>query len=104
MFKECGLIEKYGSGIGRIKKFCKEHRIIEPKFQEIQKGFQVTLYKKRVDEKVKKRSSRSNYTFFFCSNDKFFGLNLEKHFQDNIDLLSRNSAIIRALKDGYGQT
>jgi len=30
-------------------------------------------------------------------------ITLEKHFQDNIDLLSRNSAIIRALKDGYGQ-
>ena len=30
-------------------------------------------------------------------------ITLEKHFQDNIDLLSRNSAIIRALEDGYGQ-
>ena len=51
MFKECGLIEKYGSGIGRIKKFCKEHNIIEPKFEEIQKGFQVTLYKEKISEK-----------------------------------------------------
>ncbi len=50
MFKECGLIEKYGSGIGRIKKFCKEHNIIEPKFEEIQKGFQVTLYKEKISE------------------------------------------------------
>ena len=50
MFKECGLIEKYGSGIGRIKKFCKEHNIIEPKFEEIQKGFQVTLYKEIIQE------------------------------------------------------
>jgi ATP-dependent DNA helicase RecG len=45
MFKECGLIEKYGSGISRIKKQCAEHGLIEPKFEEIQKGFQVTLYK-----------------------------------------------------------
>ena len=52
MFKECGLIEKYGSGISRIKKFCKEHNIIEPKFQEIQKGFQVTLYKEKLNEGV----------------------------------------------------
>jgi len=50
MFKECGLIEKYGSGISRIRKFCKEHNIIEPKFEEIQKGFQVTLYKKKISE------------------------------------------------------
>ena len=50
MFKECGLIEKYGSGIGRVKKLCKEHGVIEPKFQEIQKGFQVTLYKKKLED------------------------------------------------------
>ncbi len=48
MFKECGLIEKYGSGISRIKKFCKEHNIIAPKFKEMQKGFQVTLYKQKL--------------------------------------------------------
>lgn len=50
MFKECGLIEKYGSGISRIKKFCHEHHIVEPKFEEMQKGFKVTLYKKKVDD------------------------------------------------------
>ena len=30
-------------------------------------------------------------------------ITLEKHFQNNIDMVSRNSAIIRALEDGYGQ-
>ena len=49
MFKECGLIEKYGSGIGRIKRLCKEHGIIEPKFQEKQKGFKVVLYKQTIE-------------------------------------------------------
>lgn len=52
MFKECGFIEKYGSGIGRIKKLCKEHGIIEPEFKEMQKGFQVTLYKQKLNEGV----------------------------------------------------
>ncbi|MBL0709652.1 MAG: HTH domain-containing protein [Colwellia sp.] len=53
MFKECGLIEKYGSGISRIKKLCAEHKLIPPKFEEIQKGSQVTLYKaKQPNEKV----------------------------------------------------
>ena len=52
MFKECGLIEKYGSGIGRIKKLCKEHGIIEPQFKEMQKGFQVTLYKEKTMTEV----------------------------------------------------
>ncbi len=44
-------LKRVGSGIGRIKKFCKEHNIIEPKFEEMQKGFQVTLYKAIVSEK-----------------------------------------------------
>ncbi|PHS40056.1 MAG: hypothetical protein COB07_04890 [Sulfurovum sp.] len=48
-FKECGLIEKYGSGIDRIKRLCKEHRLPEPKFEEIQKGFRVTIYKEKRD-------------------------------------------------------
>lgn len=52
MFKECGLIEKYGSGMQRIKKLCDEHRIPEPKFEEIQKGFQVTIYKAKLDDPV----------------------------------------------------
>ncbi|MCH9740756.1 MAG: putative DNA binding domain-containing protein [Epsilonproteobacteria bacterium] len=54
MFKECGLIEKYGSVIERVKKLCKEHGIVEPKLQEIQKGFQVTLYKEKLNEGINK--------------------------------------------------
>ncbi len=45
MFKECGLIEKYGSGIERIKRLCTKHHIPNPKFEEMQKGFRVTIYK-----------------------------------------------------------
>ena len=50
MFKECGLIEKYGSGIDRIKRLCKEHHLPELKFEEIQKGFRVTIYKETAQE------------------------------------------------------
>ena len=52
MFKECGLIEKYGSGIDRIKRLCKEHHLPEPKFEEIQKGFRVTVYKEKKTMRV----------------------------------------------------
>ncbi len=68
MFKECGLIEKYGSGIGRIKKFCKAHNIIEPKFEEMQKGFQVTLYKATITEK--KSSGGVNELLDYISKNK----------------------------------
>ncbi len=50
IFKECGLIEKYGSGIDRIKRYCKAHRLKPPKFEEMQKGFRVTVYKEGAQE------------------------------------------------------
>ena len=50
MFKEAGLIEKYGSGITRIKKLCIAHSINIPKFEELPKGFKVTLYKNTTQE------------------------------------------------------
>ena len=58
MFKECGLIEKYGSGIGRIKRLCKEHHLPDPKFEEMQKGFRVTVYKETTQETSKRVSTK----------------------------------------------
>lgn len=54
MFKECGLIEKYGSGIGRINQLCMEHGLKAPKFEEVQNGFKVTIYKATNQEKLRK--------------------------------------------------
>jgi len=48
-FKEAGVIERYGSGIQRIKDECKIHGVVEPKFEEFVHGFRVTLYKKKTD-------------------------------------------------------
>lgn len=47
-FKEAGIIEQYGSGIKRIKDECKQHGVIEPKFEEFVHGFRVTLYKEKL--------------------------------------------------------
>ena len=58
MFKECGLIEKYGSGISRVKKLCDEHGIVEPKFEEMQKGFKVTVYKKKLNLKTTQKTTQ----------------------------------------------
>ncbi|MFZ2957624.1 MAG: ATP-binding protein [Candidatus Ozemobacteraceae bacterium] len=44
IFKEAGLVEKYGSGIRRIVEGFKEYGLPEPKFQEISDGFMVTMY------------------------------------------------------------
>ena len=51
-FKEAGVIERYGSGIGRIKNECKTHGVIEPIFEEFVHGFRVTLFKQKLNEGV----------------------------------------------------
>jgi len=49
VFKEAGIIEKYGSGIARIKKECHMHGVVAPKIEEFVHGFRVTLYKEKLD-------------------------------------------------------
>ncbi|PCI61296.1 MAG: hypothetical protein COB35_06865 [Gammaproteobacteria bacterium] len=90
MFKECGLIEKYGSGITRIKKLCKEHGLTEPKFEEIQKGFQVTLYKSNqtnteqalnnVGVNVGVNISKTNVFDFIAQNQPTKAKNIAEYF------------------------
>ena len=47
-FKEVGFIERYGSGILRVRQICRDYGIIEPKFEEVFDGFRVTLFKEKV--------------------------------------------------------
>ena len=49
-FKEMGLIERYGSGIARIRNICAEYGVIEPTFKEIAQGFQVVLFKEKIEK------------------------------------------------------
>ena len=44
MFKEAGVIEKFGSGIGRILAVCRDKGVDSPVFEEISGGFRVTIY------------------------------------------------------------
>ena len=45
IFKEAGLIEKYGSGIRRVIKGFEEYQLKSPVFEEFQHGFRVTIFK-----------------------------------------------------------
>ncbi len=47
-FKEAGIIERYGSGIARIKNECKNHGVAEPTFEEFVHGFRVILFKEKI--------------------------------------------------------
>jgi ATP-dependent DNA helicase RecG len=48
--KDMRLIEKYGSGIGRIVDYFKRDGLPMPDFRNISEGFQVTVYGKEFDE------------------------------------------------------
>jgi ATP-dependent DNA helicase RecG len=48
VFKEANMIEKYGSGIGRILEGFGKHRLSAPKFEEISNGFRVTAFKETI--------------------------------------------------------
>ena len=48
-FKEVGLIERYGSGIQRILNICKDYGVKPPSFEEKSNGFNVTLYKEKLE-------------------------------------------------------
>ncbi len=44
VFRELGLIERWGSGLGRMIDVCRIHGMQEPKFEELDHHFRVTLY------------------------------------------------------------
>jgi len=55
LFKEAGIIEKYGSGIKRILEAMKAYGNPEPLFEEIQNGFRVTVFKATQITTLKKK-------------------------------------------------
>ena len=46
-----GLIEGFGTGVFRMRKYCKEWGIIDPEFREDSGFFKTIFYKKRIEEK-----------------------------------------------------
>lgn len=45
VFKEAGIIEKYGSGIKRVLEAFNEYGLPQPTFEEVQHGFKVMVFK-----------------------------------------------------------
>ena len=64
-FKETGLIERFGSGIMRIRKICQEYGLKEPVFKEVSQGFQVVLFKEKekiADNKTDLKTDLKTYS------------------------------------------
>jgi predicted HTH transcriptional regulator len=50
-FSELGLIEGFGTGVFRMRKYCKEWGISDPEFREDSGFFKTIFYKKRIEER-----------------------------------------------------
>lgn len=53
LFKEMGLIEEWGTGLQRIIDKCKETGLPDPKFEDMDTAFRVTIYRKNTVIKEK---------------------------------------------------
>lgn len=62
VFKEAGIIEKYGSGIKRILEAMRAYGSPDPLFEEIQNGFRVTVFKttQKTTQNGSEKSSEKN--------------------------------------------
>jgi len=61
IFKEIGLIERYGTGIKRIRKLFLEHGLPDPEFKLIQDGFFVRVFASQVKIKDKLTEQVTGY-------------------------------------------
>ena len=59
MFKEAGIIERYGSGIGRIITDFKEYGLAAPEFAEVGSHILVTVYKERISGLIQKTPQKT---------------------------------------------
>ena len=59
-FKEVGLIERYGTGIVRIRQICEDYGVKTPDFKLQDDGFMVILYKEKTVEKTMEKTMEKN--------------------------------------------
>jgi ATP-dependent DNA helicase RecG len=89
MFKEAGIIERYGSGIGRIIADFKEYGLLPPEFSEAGNSFIVTIYKKRISGFIQGAPVETGETTREKSNEK----SDEKSNEKVLRLIAKNPAI-----------
>jgi ATP-dependent DNA helicase RecG len=93
MFKEVGLVEKYGSGIRRIIQGFREYGLREPKFQEISEGFMVTGYAGVAGQVAYYDGTQKSSV---TSSEKTTQKTTQKTAQKILELIRGNPAISRA--------
>lgn len=124
IFREAGLIERYGTGIRRIINSCANHGLPFPLFEEFLNGFRVTLFKtgervgERVGEKVGERvgetialsKNQRRIIELILKNNRISARNLaieigisQRKIESNIRMLRKYGILIRTgpARGGY---
>lgn len=91
MFKEVGLIEKYGTGIRRILDAFRNYRLPDPRFDEFSGGFRVKVYKQASQLAITEVTGQvTGQVLRFCQEprkageiQKLLGLRHRETFQNN---------------------
>jgi ATP-dependent DNA helicase RecG len=101
-FKEIGLIERYGSGIRRIRTICADYGLREPQFREMGNGFLVTIYKQRKSSGY--QSDVLNRALVTDQPEGFEGLNkvIEKE-KGSFEGLNRDSEGLKGTGEGLNE-
>ena len=105
--KNLGLIEKYGSGIGRIMSYFADENLPLPQFRNISDGFMVTISSEKVVEKLNQsqriiiENMRANTTVSAEEIAKKAGISTRK-IQEHIKKLKELSIIKRIGPDKGG--
>jgi ATP-dependent DNA helicase RecG len=94
LFKDIGLIEKYGSGIRRILRLLKEHGLPLPEFKNQQGGFIVKIYD---DTKKPEFSKRNDFTEIdVVEKEQPTEKTVEKTVEKIIEVISKNPQITQS--------
>ena len=92
-FKETGMIERYGSGIMRVRTICKEYGIKEPVFSEDFNGFMVTIFNERASNVPENRVD--SILKLIKKNKDISTLELSKLLNVNQKTIKRDMQILR---------
>ncbi len=90
VLRELGLIEQWGSGIGRMISACREAGLQQPRFEEIGNSFKVTLFNRRVSAPSKEEPK--------------WQVQLEKYLLEHNEISTANAARIWDVSDRAART
>lgn len=99
VFKELGIIEKYGAGVKRVIEDFRAYGLAEPSFEEKFGGFYVVVSDKKLKQEISKETNQethSNIEDFGVTSQEIDGTSQEMNTEINkkiLQLIKENSRV-----------